>query len=199
MSAILFINMIMSKIQVRYPLMTKLMLAMLIILGLSLIITSSADAGRPRGGSASQTTTTCVNPGGNNAEVQLSPGQQCSDLGEGWREYSLDTGPEASEEEHGNVDGGGCGVETTVLGCSGAGGDPITRVFVEIFNFIAAGVGILAIAGIIMGGIQYATASGDSSKASQGVNVIVNAVIGLLLFIFMFALINWLVPGGLFS
>jgi hypothetical protein len=107
--------------------------------------------------------------------------------------------PTAAEGDGGNATGQACGVETVILGCSGAGDNPIIRVFMEVFNFFAVGIGILTVAGIILGGIKYATANGNTSQAEQGITTIVNAVIGLLLFIFMFALLNWLVPGGLFS
>lgn len=106
--------------------------------------------------------------------------------------------PQADGTDGGNTFGQACGVETVILGCSGAGDNPIIRVFMEVFNFFAVGIGILTVAGIILGGIKYATANGNTSQAEQGITTIVNSVIGLLLFIFMFALLNWLVPGGLF-
>ena len=92
-----------------------------------------------------------------------------------------------------------CGVPTTLIKCSGSGDNEIVKAFVEIFNFASIGVGILVVAGIIFGGLRYATANGNSSQASQGMTYIVNSIIGLLVFIFMFAIVNWLVPGGLFS
>jgi len=66
-----------------------------------------------------------------------------------------------------------------------------------VVAFFSALVGIAVVGGIIYGGLLYATANGNSSKTQQGISVIVNAIIGLLLYIFLFALTNFLVPGGI--
>jgi hypothetical protein len=76
--------------------------------------------------------------------------------------------------------------------------NPIFKALLTIFNFLAVGVGILATGGIVFGAIQYITSNGDAGKAKQGVTVIMNAVIGVFLFIFMYAILNFVVPGGLF-
>lgn len=143
-------------------------------------------------------TMTCVNSEGVNVEINMTrpTNETCAD--HGMREYVDTSGPQADYDEHGNKDGEACGVGTVILGCSGGGGNPIYAAFMEVFNFFAIGIGILVVAGIIMGGIRYATAGGNTGQAQQGISIITNAVIGLLLFLFMYALINWLVPGGLF-
>lgn len=64
------------------------------------------------------------------------------------------------------------------------------------FRLLSGIVGIAVVGGITWGGMLYASSNGNASKAQQGITVIVNAVIGLLLFIFMFAIANFLVPGG---
>lgn len=64
------------------------------------------------------------------------------------------------------------------------------------FRLLAGIVGIAVVGGITWGGILYTTSNGNASKAQQGITTIVNSVIGLLLFIFLFALANFLVPGG---
>ena len=69
----------------------------------------------------------------------------------------------------------------------------------QVINFLAVGVGIAVVGGIIWGGMIYASSNGDSAKTKHAITIIVNAVVGLLLFIFMYAFINFLVPGGLFT
>jgi len=139
----------------------------------------------------------CEGPDGRPVTIEVPEGQDCQDMGF----LPVQSGNPAQSTGGGGTSGkdGACGVDTVILQCSGAGENPIIRAFVEIFNFLAVGVGILTVLGIILGGIKYITANGNSSQAEQGITIIVNAVIGLLLFIFMFSLINWLVPGGLFS
>ena len=94
----------------------------------------------------------------------------------------------------------GCGnVETTYIKCDDNGAGPIVNLILQIVNFLAVGVGIAVVGGITWGGMLYATSNGDSSKAKQGITTIVNSVIGLIVFMFTYALINYLVPGGLFN
>lgn len=88
-------------------------------------------------------------------------------------------------------------IQTSInYGCSGTG-DGITQIALVAINFLAIGVGIAVVGGIVFGGIRYASANGNAQQAQQGVMVIINAIIGLILFIFMYAIINFLVPGGL--
>jgi hypothetical protein len=98
------------------------------------------------------------------------------------------------------TDSDGQTVETSVLDCpSGKDGRAIIWQLLEMaVNFLAAGVGIVVIAGIVFGAITYATAAGSADQAKKGITFVTNAVIGLLLFIFMYAIINFLIPGGLF-
>lgn len=93
-----------------------------------------------------------------------------------------------------------CGqIDTSLVNCDTNGGNPVISLVLQIINFLAVGVGIAVVGGIIWGGLLYASSNGDSSKAKQGITTIVNAVIGLLFFMFMYALINFIVPGGLFA
>lgn len=97
------------------------------------------------------------------------------------------------------------GVETTIdFGansqlCTATGAGPVTAIMLWAINFLAIGVGIAVVIGIIFGGITYSMSDGDASKAKQGKDIITNAIIGLFLFLFLFAAANFLVPGGLFT
>lgn len=88
--------------------------------------------------------------------------------------------------------------ESADLSFDWGGGDCTnTRELITLgFRLLAGIVGIAVVGGITWGGILYTTSNGNASKAQQGITTIVNSVIGLLLFIFLFALANFLVPGG---
>lgn len=88
-------------------------------------------------------------------------------------------------------------ISTNLIKCDNNGGDPLTSVVLQVLNFFALGVGLAVVGGIIWGGMLIAGSNGNSSKAKEGINVIVNAIVGLLLFFFMYALVDYLVPGGL--
>lgn len=66
----------------------------------------------------------------------------------------------------------------------------------SIIKFLTVGVGLAATGGVAFGGFLYLTAQGNSSKTQKGVAVILNSLVGVTLYALAFALINWLVPGG---
>lgn len=77
--------------------------------------------------------------------------------------------------------------------------NPIVQDIQTVLDFLSVGVGIVVVGVIIWGGIQYAMA-GDSPEAiGKAKSRIVNGLIALLAFIFLFAFVQWLVPGGIFG
>lgn len=66
-------------------------------------------------------------------------------------------------------------------------------------TFLTAGVGIVVTAMIVIGGIQYSTANGDPQKVAGAKKTIYNALFALVAFIFLWAFMQWLIPGGVFS
>ena len=59
-------------------------------------------------------------------------------------------------------------------------------------------VGAIAVVMLIYAGLIYATAADSQEKVKQSKEYITNVVIGLLLYIFLFAILNYLIPGGVF-
>ena len=104
----------------------------------------------------------------------------------------------------GGGSGGGstCGSAHTFFdwGCNGSSDkDSILTVLVTISNWLAAGVVIAVIGGIIYGAIMYATSAGDAGKAKSATEIIRNAFIALILYFLMWAFLQYIVPGGLFG
>ncbi len=93
-----------------------------------------------------------------------------------------------------------CGGVTTFFewGCTSSG-EQITPVLVQILNWLAVGVTIAVIGGIIYGAIMYTTSGGNSEQSKKAMGIIYNAFIALALYFAMWALLNWLVPGGIFN
>lgn len=54
-------------------------------------------------------------------------------------------------------------------------------------------IGVISIIVIIIGGIKYVTSDGDSSKVSSAKNTILYAVIGLVVAMLAFAIVNFVV------
>jgi len=72
----------------------------------------------------------------------------------------------------------------------------IVKYIVIFINLLSALVGVVVTAVIIAGGIQYSTSSGDPSKVQAAKKRIFNGVLSLALFIFTYAFLQWVVPGG---
>ena len=96
-----------------------------------------------------------------------------------------------------------CGnVETSIIDCSSANdttGSSVVALLVTAIQVLTGAVGIVAIGALIYAGILYAAASGNSSQVAKAKELIANTVIGLVLFAGMALLLNYLIPGGLFS
>ncbi len=65
---------------------------------------------------------------------------------------------------------------------------------------VASGLaGIATLGGIVWASIMYVTARANAAQVEKARLIMVNSIIGLLLFIFMYAILQYLIPGGLFS
>jgi|GEM_PF-1320063 len=75
--------------------------------------------------------------------------------------------------------------------------NPIFYYLRQILIFLAGGVGLAVVGGIVAGSYMYITARANAAQVEKGKNVIINSVVGLLLFIFMYAILQFLIPGGI--
>ncbi|HSD56465.1 MAG TPA: pilin [Candidatus Saccharimonadales bacterium] len=66
--------------------------------------------------------------------------------------------------------------------------------FIKLLTWI---VGIAVVISIVVGGIQFSSAGGDPGKAVAARKRITNSIIGLLAYLFLFAFLQWLLPGGI--
>lgn len=66
-------------------------------------------------------------------------------------------------------------------------------------TIMTAGVGILAVGGIVYGSILYASAAGNPEQVKKAMGIITNVVVGLIAFALMFSISNFLIPGGIFG
>jgi len=74
--------------------------------------------------------------------------------------------------------------------------DLVGKYATPLINVLAALVGVAATASIIMGGIQYAASADDPQKVNAAKRRIMNSLFALLAFLFFYAFLQWLVPGG---
>lgn len=64
-------------------------------------------------------------------------------------------------------------------------------IFTTVVNFLLFLIGIIAVLMIIYGGIQYSLSAGDSGKITNAKNTILYAVVGLIIAILAFAIVNF--------
>ncbi|HSW78886.1 MAG TPA: pilin [Candidatus Babeliales bacterium] len=69
----------------------------------------------------------------------------------------------------------------------------------EIVDFLSAGVALVIVGSIIFGGVQYAMAGGSPEAVGKAKERITNAVIALVVYIFIFSFLQWIIPGGIFN
>ena len=86
----------------------------------------------------------------------------------------------------GNVqdDGQGCGVFK------------ILNLVLDIFT---GAVGIVAVVGISIAGVQYLTSRGNEQEAAKAKRRLFEIIIGIVAFVLIYSGINWLLPGGKFN
>lgn len=65
-------------------------------------------------------------------------------------------------------------------------------------NFLSAGVVVIVIIMVIIGGVRYSAAGGDASKVQAAKQQIYNALLALVAYIFLYAFLQWIIPGGKF-
>ena len=63
----------------------------------------------------------------------------------------------------------------------------------NIINILLTVASVVAVIMIIIGGIRYATSNGDSNSVSAAKNTILYSVVGLVIAIFAYAIVNFVV------
>ena len=96
------------------------------------------------------------------------------------------------------------GVQTAIISCSQGGGDQVENtglwgILLIAVNILTAGVGVLALAGIVYGAVLYTSAGGNPEQVKKARTIFTNVVIGVVAFAGMFTLLNFIVPGGVFN
>lgn len=80
------------------------------------------------------------------------------------------------------------------LGCQGKG-NPIADASFAIIRFLSDGVGLVVVASLIWGGILYTASQGNPQDTAKAVTRIRSSIIALLVFLFGYAILNYLIPG----
>lgn len=97
------------------------------------------------------------------------------------------------------------GVETSIIQCGGSKdatdleNTGLWNLLLQVINILTYGVGILAVAGVIYGGLVYSSSAGKPEQVTKARTIFTNVVLGVIAYAGMFALLNYIVPGGVFQ
>lgn len=87
-------------------------------------------------------------------------------------------------------------VSTSIdIGCKHEG-NPITDATFGVIRFLSNGVGLVLVGSMVYAGMQYSASRGDPQKAAQAITRIQSNVLALFLYIFSYAILNYLLPAG---
>ena len=139
---------------------------------------------------------TTTSPGGGTTTTPSGGGSKNSGSSEESGGGTVDPGTAGSDE----YSSGEC-VETTFFGCVSpdSDGGGIFKILNLVLNILTAGVGIAATIGFVIAGIQYMTAQDNEAQMAKAKMRMLQIVIGLFVYATMWAILNWILPGGVFG
>lgn len=88
---------------------------------------------------------------------------------------------------------GGGGASSSL--CGATSGDSAPNLIKNVINLLLYLVGIIAVIAIIIGGIRYTTSNGDASSVKAAKDTVLYAVIGLVVAILAYAIVNFVVAA----
>jgi len=77
----------------------------------------------------------------------------------------------------------------------GEGADILAQLIANFLKITFSLAGLVLLAMLLWGGIQWLTAGGDKEKLSKAQGRIASALIGFIIFMSLFAIINYLLPA----
>ena len=90
-----------------------------------------------------------------------------------------------------------CGnIETSIISCEEEGIDAVFHILNLAIDILTAGIGIFAVVGISIAGIQYLTAGGNEQQVEKAKRRIFEIVIGMVCYAILWVFLEWLLPGG---
>lgn len=103
---------------------------------------------------------------------------------------ALAVAPAASAEGNFTLQGGVSSAQGEGVDKVAADPESLVKQFVNIFLFA---VGALSVIMLIWGGIRYTTSAGDSNKVTAAKNTVLYAIVGLVVAILAYAIVNMVI------
>ena len=103
---------------------------------------------------------------------------------------ALAVAPAVSADGNFTLDGGVKSAQGTGVDQVSTDPESLVKKFVNIFLFA---VGALSVIMLIWGGIRYTTSAGDSNKVQAAKNTVLYAIVGLVVAILAYAIVNMVI------
>lgn len=82
--------------------------------------------------------------------------------------------------------------------CTGGDCSGLIKNYVNPFIRLLSGlIGVIVAISLIWAGILYSSAGGDPGRVSAAKTRIYNSILALIAYLFLFAFLQWLIPGGI--
>ena len=78
--------------------------------------------------------------------------------------------------------------------CDDGQGGAVKETLKLVLNIMTVGIGILAVLGVTIVGIQYLTAGGNEEQVRKSKRRLLEIVIGVVAYVLIYALLNFLIP-----
>jgi len=88
--------------------------------------------------------------------------------------------------------------EDPAIKCDQSSCDLIAKYVNPAIDLFSLCFGLIAVISLIAGGIQYSASQGDPQKTAQAKSRITNTILAIFAYLFLYAFLQFLVPGGAF-
>ena len=88
------------------------------------------------------------------------------------------------------------GDNPSAVGGATGGEGSFRQIVLNIVNFILYFLGLIAVIMVIYGGITYVTSAGNQESVEKAKKIIMYAVIGIIIVLISFALVNTIISGA---
>jgi len=96
------------------------------------------------------------------------------------------------------------GATTSIIDCDqdNSGTDiennGVWGILMLVVNIMTGAVAVAALGGVAYAAVMYASAGGSVEQTKKAIGIIMNVVTGAVLYAIAWALLSWLIPGGVF-
>ena len=96
------------------------------------------------------------------------------------------------------------GVETSIISCDNDGGSTanvkdsaVWQILRVAINILTGGIMIAALGGLIYASVLYTSSGANPETRKKSISIMTNIVIGIVTYALMWALLNFILPGGI--